>query len=391
VTARVFFYVQHLLGIGHLRRAATLARALAAGGFDVLLVSGGAPVDGLAVGLARGGVRLHQLPPLRAADETLRDLARLDGAPVDAAFEKERRRLLLGLLQAEQPDILITEQFPFGRTRLRFELLPLLEAAHALPRRPLVACSVRDVVRRTRAERIAETERLVLDWFDAVLIHADPWLVPFENSFAGWPRIAARAHYTGFVLEAEAAPSGEGAAGRGEVIVSVGGGAVGMPLLAAAIAARPCTVLADRPWRLLVGENLAAADRAALRGGPGVVIEPARPDFVALLANATLSISQAGYNTVLEVLRFADRAVLVPFGSTRETEQADRAAALVGRGMVSVVPLGSLSPSSLAAAVDQAMASPSLRSFPPCDVGGGPATAALLRRLLAERQGLPHG
>ena len=75
--SRVFFYVQHLLGIGHLRRAAVLARALAAGGFDVLLVSGGAPVEGLAL----GGARFHQLPPLRAADESLRDLARLDGTP----------------------------------------------------------------------------------------------------------------------------------------------------------------------------------------------------------------------------------------------------------------------------------------------------------------------
>ncbi|MDP1753535.1 MAG: glycosyl transferase, partial [Reyranella sp.] len=50
MTGRVFFYVQHLLGIGHLRRAATLARTMAAGGFDVLLVSGGAPIDGLALG-----------------------------------------------------------------------------------------------------------------------------------------------------------------------------------------------------------------------------------------------------------------------------------------------------------------------------------------------------
>ena len=65
MSARVFFHVQHLLGIGHLRRAATLARALAAGGFDVLLVSGGAPLPGLALGAAR----FHQLPPLRAADD----------------------------------------------------------------------------------------------------------------------------------------------------------------------------------------------------------------------------------------------------------------------------------------------------------------------------------
>ena len=40
---KVFFYVQHLLGIGHLKRAATLAQALRGAGFQVVLVSGGAP------------------------------------------------------------------------------------------------------------------------------------------------------------------------------------------------------------------------------------------------------------------------------------------------------------------------------------------------------------
>ncbi len=154
MSARVFFHVQHLLGIGHLRRAATLARALAAGGFDVLLVSGGAPLPGLALGAAR----FHQLPPLRAADETLRDLSRLDGTPLDEAFAGKRTQQLLDLLHAEAPDILITEQFPFGRTRLRFELLPLLEAAKAMRPRPLIVSSVRDVVRRSASpQRVAES------------------------------------------------------------------------------------------------------------------------------------------------------------------------------------------------------------------------------------------
>jgi len=67
VKPRIFFWVQHLLGIGHLRRAATLARGLAKEGFDVLLVSGGGPVPGLDL----GGARLRQLPPLRARDEGL--------------------------------------------------------------------------------------------------------------------------------------------------------------------------------------------------------------------------------------------------------------------------------------------------------------------------------
>ena len=35
---RVFFYVQHLLGIGHLARASRIAAALAEDGFDVTVV-----------------------------------------------------------------------------------------------------------------------------------------------------------------------------------------------------------------------------------------------------------------------------------------------------------------------------------------------------------------
>jgi predicted glycosyltransferase len=370
---RVFFYVQHLLGIGHLRRAATLARALARSGFDVLLVSGGAPVPGLAVGTAR----FHQLPPLRARDEGLRELSQLDGTPLDDAFRAGRTKALLELLRSEAPDFLITEQFPFGRTQLRFELLPLLEAAKALPRPPRILSSVRDVLRESAsAQRIAETLETFDRFFDGVLVHSDPALVGLDRSFAGWDRIRDRAHYTGYVVDEESAPAVT--ASTGEVIVSAGGGAVGGPLLRAAIAARPLTSLADRTWRLLVGANLPASARAALRGGDGVVIEPARADFPSLLAGSSLSISQAGYNTVVEILTHADRAVLVPFDTARETEQARRAGLLAERGLVQTVSADGLDGPALAACVERAMAGRSIRSFPRCDAAGAATTVSLL-------------
>ena len=377
---RIFFYVQHLLGIGHLRRAATLSRSLAASGFDVLLVSGGAPVADLDLGNAR----LHQLPPLKAADESLRELARLDGTPLDDAFRAARVQLLIDLLRAQAPDIVITEQFPFGRTRLRFELLPMLEAAKMLPKRPRVLSSIRDVLRDTVSpERVAETLEIFDSCFDGVLIHADPKLVTLEASFAGWSHIKDRASYTGYIVEGPLAGNVRGAQGRNEVIVSVGGGAVGGPLLRAALAARPLTSLAGHTWRLLVGAGLADAEQAALRtrNENGIVIESARRDFTTLLANAAISISQAGYNTVVETLACAERAVLVPFATPRETEQMRRAENLVRRGMVQMVAPDALTGPVLAAAVDRAFAGPSLRSFPPCDVNGGAATAALLARI----------
>jgi predicted glycosyltransferase len=115
----------------------------------------------------------------------------------------------------------------------------------------------------------------------------------------------------------------------------------------------------------------------------GLIAEPARADFPVLLRNATLSISQAGYNTVVETLACAQRAVLVPFGTERETEQTDRAAWLAERGLVTCVPAHSLSADSLAAAVDRALQRPSIRSFPPCDLEGAANTAALLRQRLS--------
>jgi predicted glycosyltransferase len=376
MTARIFFYVQHLLGIGHLRRAAVLARALAAGGFDVLLVSGGAPVP-----LDLGRARRHQLPPVRARDEGLRELSRLDGTPLDETFRASRTRELLGLLAAEAPQVVITEQFPFGRTQLRFELVPLIEAARAMRPKPLIVSSVRDVVRRTVSpERVAETIE-TFSAFDAAMIHGDPGLVSFDRSFAGWGQVKSRAVYTGYVAEADLTP-GPGDAGKGEVVVSVGGGATGAPLLHAAVAARKKSPLADRTWRLLVGANLPPAERGVLNGGDGIVIEPARADFTTLLHNATLSVSQAGYNTVVETLCCADRAVLVPFGTARETEQTDRARALADRGMVAVVPPEALSPENLAAAIERTLAGPSIRSFPPCDARGAAVTVDWLRQRL---------
>jgi predicted glycosyltransferase len=149
-------------------------------------------------------------------------------------------------------------------------------------------------------------------------------------------------------------------------------------LLRAAIAARPLTSLSGRPWRLLVGGNLPDADRSALRAGAGIEIEPARRDFISLLARSALSISQAGYNTVVETLMHGDRAVLVPFATARETEQTRRAQVLAERGLVQAVSAEGLDGPILAAAVNRAMAGRSIRSFPPCDASGGAKTAALL-------------
>src|SRR5581483_6452445 len=67
---RILFYVQHLLGIGHLRRAIILAAAMREAGLAVTLVSGGMPDEGEKA----EGVAVVHLSPLRAGDAELRTI-----------------------------------------------------------------------------------------------------------------------------------------------------------------------------------------------------------------------------------------------------------------------------------------------------------------------------
>jgi predicted glycosyltransferase len=383
--ARVFLWVQHLLGIGHLKRAAILARALAAEGLQVTLASGGLAVPVLAQQLASEGVRMVQLPPARAADFSFRGLLDENGCAVDDDWRARRRAALLEAWYAADPQVLVIELFPFGRRQMRFELLPLLERAAAAAQRPAILCSVRDILGGQRsAERHGESLDLVRRYFDGILVHGDPEVIAFERTFPPAGDIAEKLHYTGYVVEEPGVRASR--AGENEVIVSAGGGAVGERLIEAAIEAKPLTVLRERTWRVLAGGNLpppalARLESLARRVG-GIELEASRPDFTTLLANCSLSISQAGYNTLLETVQAGARAVAVPFAGGAETEQTLRARSFAERGLLEVLEESALSPAALAAAVDRAAARPATAGSR-IDLGGAGKSVELVVRWAA--------
>ena len=383
----VLFHVQHLLGIGHLSRTATLARTLAGEGFEVTVASGGVPTPGIDFGRAR----LVQLPAAQVADRRFKQLVDEQGHPVDDAWRARRRDRLLEVYAKCRPDFVLTELFPFGRRQLRFELLPLLDrctedrARSGLPR---IICSVRDIlVASPKPERNREMLELVRRYYDRVLVHGDPRFVSLDATFPHAGEIADRIAYTGYVVARSGSPPAEVARGAeeagGEVIVSAGGGAVGGRLLEAALAARARTRLADARWRLLAGENLPESTFRALeaRAPADVAVERFRPDFTELLRGARLSISQGGYNTLMEVLDAGLRAVVVPYAGGLETEQTLRANLLADRGLVEVVGEDALGADSLAAAVERALDRPRPVRRAELDTSGATATAAALREL----------
>lgn len=352
----VIFHLQHLLGIGHTRRGAMLARAMQEHGLAVTVLSGGEPVDA-----EWGGAEFVQLPWARARDADFKSLVDEAGAPLDQAFHARRRALVLAVFERVRPRVVLLESFPFGRRAFRAELGALIAAAQAASPRAAVLTSLRDIVVARAdpawASAVAATVRRDID---AVLVHGDPALVPLQASFPAAARIADLLHYTGYVappLPALALADD----GVGEVLVSAGGGAVGARLLQAALRARPLTPLAARPWRLIAGPNLPAGAYRGLADSlpPGVVLERFRRDFPELLRRCHLSLSQAGYNTVLDLLRAGPRALVVPFAVGGENEQALRARLLAERGLLQVIAETALEqPRALAAAMDRAAAAP---------------------------------
>jgi predicted glycosyltransferase len=374
----VLFWVQHLLGSGHLKRAATLARAMRARRLRVVLASGGTP----APWLVADGLELVQLPPARASDLAFTSLLDEHDRPVDDGFRAKRRDRLLALFEELHPRVIMTEMFPFGRRAFRFELLPLLEAAARARPRPWRLCSVRDVlVQKSDPEGYAWMLAQARTHYDHILVHTDPQLIPFGLTFPHAAALGDRLVETGYAIEPLVAETGEG---RGEVLVSAGGGRVGARLLDVALEARPLSCLRERPWRLIAGGNVAddAFQGLSARMPQGVILERQRDDFPALLANSLLSISQAGYNTVLEGLRFQKPVVLVPFETATETEQRTRAERLVKLGLAEVVWESELTPETLAGAIDRAWRRRPHRA-PGVALDGATRTAELVAALAA--------
>lgn len=380
-------YVQHLLGIGHLMRARLIAEALADAGLAVHLVTGGMPIGGR---MPRG-VRTVQLPPIRVADASFMPLRDAEGIPIDETYRQHRRELLLEAYDRAAPAAVMFETFPFGRRALRFELHPLLERIEATRPRPLLISSVREIL---QVQQKAEREREMLDWaerwFDAILVHGDPRFARFESTFPLAAKLGAPMHYTGFVLARLDPPPTRDAPGRREVVVSAGGGAVGIELLAAALAAQKQSRFGHLTWRVLAGPNIpdAGVQRLLREAGPHAIVERARVDFPMLLRQAFISVSQGGYNTVLDVVTSGARPVIVPFTGNGETEQRARGERLRDFDLAVVVDDRTLSPATLASAIDNAGARDTWGSWD-FDSDGAARSATLVREMIeakAQRQ-----
>lgn len=357
---KILHYTQYVLGIGHLFRSLAIDRALAPNIVD--LVTGGAEVPMP----MPDNVRHHAIPALRMDPEYTAMLPVDTGQHLEHIW-KERKSRLLDLFLGLDPEVILVEMFPFGRRRFAREILPVLKANHLRRRPALVLCSVRDILVEKKNQDTFE--RMVLGWlnphFDGVLVHADPDLIRFEQTFSRISEIACPLWYTGYVAQGPTLPdkhSARAALGLAQerriILASAGSGTVGHNLLGPVLEA---SILLNRtlPHQLLMFTGPHAAHeeqkRLAARGAhhPHAIIRDFTPRFPDHVLACDLSISRGGYNTTMSLLACGTKGLMHPYDHDRE--QRMRLDALVKGGHVGLLEAKDLEPARLAGIMERTL------------------------------------
>ena len=326
---KVLIYVQHLLGIGHFQRMAFIAEACLQEGMEVRLISGGRKTHSDHV-LSQ---IIFQLSSIHARDESFKVYLKENGEEVDQPYLDLRKDTLFDACFTFNPDLILIESYPFGRNYFKGEITPLLKFAKAknIP----VVSSVRDILVKKELKKQERAADILNDYFSTVLVHGDQDLVSLEASFSEAAAIKIPVHYTGYISQEIKAY--ERKFERPTILVSAGGGAVGQHLIEAVIGC--ADQFANYDFQISTGMNIKDSlfERFKKKTPNHVYLTRFNPDFRSQLRYAALSISQAGYNTSIDILAANCPSIMIPFETETETEQFDRARILAENKHVAMI------------------------------------------------------
>jgi predicted glycosyltransferase len=329
---KVWYYCQHVLGIGHFHRSLEICKAIARH-HQITLILGGPPVE-----VSDPDIHVLKLPGLQM-DSEFNNMVPCDSNLSLAEVKTTRQKQLFSHFQKERPEIFITELYPFGRKAFRFELDPLLAAIRdgSLPNCSCY-CSVRDILVEKKTGRQKFEQRVIQTlnaYFSGILIHADPEIITLKETFNRLDEIQPPLYYTGFVTKSK--PREDRARRRRTlnlspndklIVASIGGGNVGSELLQAVILAFKLLETAiPIHLQLFCGPYYDDKMYMALQNNirDNITIDRFTDHFPEWLAAADLSISMAGYNTCMNLVQAGIPALLYPFKQNREQRlRADR-------------------------------------------------------------------
>jgi predicted glycosyltransferase len=330
---RLLFYCQDAAGLGHLRRAVTLAAHLGRvfPQAEALFVTRNAVTLGLFHLPPRSDV--VKLPSLAPVGPDAQGEIRALPDREDARYQRLRATLIREVVREFQPHLIHVDNEPLG---VQGELQPALTYVQQASPRTAVVFGLRDI-RGTAAHVRQKWQNMGIygaleRFYQRIVVYGERTLYDVADHYALTPAIATRLTYCGYVVQPGAPP--DDASVRRElglpldlpvVAVTVGSGTDGYTLLRAYLAALPHllkqvpvhSVIVTGPLMAPEQRDLMQASRA--RGLPLTLRTSC--DTRALMAVAQVVICRGGYNSVGEALSLGHHPLVIP----RETQSGEQA------------------------------------------------------------------
>ncbi len=292
-------HCQYVYGIGHFVRATELANGLS-NIFEVYLFNGGDPVPNFVV---PESVSIIQLPAI-FKEENSEYLMPVDHSiTLQECFHK-RENIIHKAVKEIEPDILITEHFPFGLL-FEAEVISLISKVKKANPNSKIVSSVRDVIESSaggsKDEHICQ---LINRWYDMVLVHGDERFIALSSSFPEIVKINVPIFHTGYVVRP--IPPASERKTLPTVLASVGGGRIGNELLDALIDSHQ-SIRGKRKHELILFsgafEKLFNQQRekvSSLQSADISIHTFDSQNYLNCLSKASLIISLGGYNSIIE-------------------------------------------------------------------------------------------
>lgn len=343
--AMALFYCHDTFGLGHFRRTVSVASALVRQRSDLsaLIVTGSPLAHAFRLPARIDYLKLPSVAKVGAGHYAAR--------PLDlefAALSALRAEQLAAAARHLRPELVVVDNVPAGLAG------ELRAALRILRGRSRIVLGLRDIVdepaRVRRSWTLDGSYELLEEVYDRILVYGERDVFDVVAAYAVPPEPARRTRYVGYLARTAQRPL-QRVRRRPLVLVTVGGGEDGGPLLRAALAARASAADDPAAWLVVTGPFLPTEERAPLealaRRLPSTRLVDFVDDVPAWMGAADAVVSMAGYNSVCELLASGAPAVLVPRVEPR-VEQLIRARALERRGLARVIDPRELTPRLLA-------------------------------------------
>ena len=381
LSPKIVLYSHDTFGMGNIRRTLLLSQEFIAEypEASILIITGSPMIHAFRIPKGIDYIKLPCVDRFAAEQYAPRYLS-----GCSEEVKETREAILRESVLRFNPDLMVVDKRASG---IDGELLPTLNALRQNGRHTKLVLGVRDILDepdRTRRVLAGNGSFEVIDeFYDQVWIYGSKEIFDTAKEYAFPESIHRKTFYCGY-LKRPTVPAGR-KDGPPRVLITTGGGGDGSDIIQAYL-----TGLSTLPRNValrttvIFGPQMPEVRRAELLQRFDYLADVEFLEFEADISNryaeSDVVVSQAGYNTVCELLSFSRRAILVP-RSEPVREQLIRARLMTQRGFFECIEPQHLTPESLISKVLEALNSSPLTTST-VNLDGLPVIRERVRTLL---------